>query len=87
MLSCELHNPYQGIDASQNTRHNIKDIGGQPLLMGIYVDGITDIGRIENVHFKSNDESFALAPWMLNQIGGLWPCHPLREPPPSATSS
>ena len=66
VLSCELRNPYQGIDASQNTRHNIKDIGGQPLLLGIYVDGITDIGRIENVHFKSNDASFALAPWMLN---------------------
>ena len=48
----ELLNPYQGIDASQNERHNIRNISGQPLRRGIWVDAIYDIGRIENVHFN-----------------------------------
>lgn len=66
VLSCELHNPYQGIDASRNIRHNIKDIAGQPLRMGIFVDGVTDIGRIENVHFHASIFSFGLANWTMN---------------------
>ena len=48
----ELLNPYQGIDASQNERHNIRNISGQPLRRGIWVADIYDIGRIENVHFN-----------------------------------
>jgi hypothetical protein len=48
----ELLNPYRGIDASQNERHNIRNIAGQPLRQGIWVDAIYDIGRIENVHFN-----------------------------------
>jgi hypothetical protein len=48
----ELLNPFQGIDASHNERHNIRNITGQPLLRGIWVDAIYDIGRIENVHFN-----------------------------------
>ena len=48
----ELLNPYQGIDASQNERHNVRNITGQPLRRGIWVDAIYDIGRIENVHFN-----------------------------------
>jgi hypothetical protein len=48
----ELLNPYQGIDASRNERHNIRNISGQPLRRGIWVDAIYDIGRIENVHFN-----------------------------------
>jgi Pectate lyase superfamily protein len=48
----ELLNPYQGIDASQNERHNVRNITGQPLRRGIRVDAIYDIGRIENVHFN-----------------------------------
>lgn len=48
----ELLNPYQGIDASRNERHNIRNICGQPLRRGIWVDAIYDIGRIENVHFN-----------------------------------
>ena len=48
----ELLNPYQGIDASQNERHNIRNVTGQPLRRGIWVDAIYDIGRIENVHFN-----------------------------------
>ncbi len=52
VLQVELLNPYNGIDASQNERHLIRDVHGQPLRRGIYVDAIYDIGRIENVHFN-----------------------------------
>jgi hypothetical protein len=51
-LDIELLNPYQGIDASRNERHNMRNISGQPLRRGIWVDAIYDIGRIENVHFN-----------------------------------
>lgn len=52
VFEIELLNPYQGIDASQNERHNIRNVTGQPLRRGIWVDAIYDIGRIENVHFN-----------------------------------
>ncbi len=52
VLAVELLNPYNGIDATQNERHLIRDVSGQPLRRGVYVDQIYDIGRIENVHFN-----------------------------------
>jgi Pectate lyase superfamily protein len=52
VLGVELLNPYNGIDAAQNERHLIRDVQGQPLRRGIYVDNILDIGRIEDVHFN-----------------------------------
>jgi hypothetical protein len=52
VIAVELLNPYNGIDASKNERHLIRDVQGQPLRRGIYVDAIYDIGRIENVHFN-----------------------------------
>ncbi|MCL2304593.1 MAG: glycoside hydrolase family 55 protein [Planctomycetaceae bacterium] len=52
VLDCELLNPYKGIDASKNERHLIRNISGQPIRLGVYVDSIYDIGRIENVHFN-----------------------------------
>jgi len=52
VLAVELLNPYNGIDASRNERHLIRDVHGQPLRRGIFVDVIYDIGRIENVHFN-----------------------------------
>jgi hypothetical protein len=52
VLQVELLNPYNGIDATQNERHLIRDVHGQPLRRGILVDRIYDIGRIENVHFN-----------------------------------
>ncbi len=58
VLSVELLNPYNGIDASQNERHLIRDVQGQPLRRGIWVDAIYDIGRIEDVHFN---------PWWSNK--------------------
>jgi len=52
VLDVELLNPYNGIDASQNERHLIRNVHGQPLRRGVWVDSIYDIGRIENVHFN-----------------------------------
>ena len=52
ILSVELLNPYNGIDARHNERHLVRDVQGQPLRRGIFVDDIYDIGRIENVHFN-----------------------------------
>jgi hypothetical protein len=52
VLEVELLNPFNGIDATQNNRHLIRDVSGQPLRRGVLVDGIYDIGRIENVHFN-----------------------------------
>ena len=52
VLDVELLNPFQGIDATHNERHLIRNVQGQPLRRGIYVDSIYDIGRIENVHFN-----------------------------------
>lgn len=58
VLAIEMLNPYNGIDASRNERHLIRDVHGQPLRRGILVDAIFDIGRIENVHFN---------PWWSNR--------------------
>ena len=52
VLEVELLNPYNGIDATDNERHLIRDVSGQPLRRGIYADAIYDIGRIEDVHFN-----------------------------------
>lgn len=52
VLAVELLNPYNGIDAAHNERHLIRDVSGQPLRRGVFVDDIYDIGRIENVHFN-----------------------------------
>ncbi len=52
VLAVELLNPYNGIDTSKSERHLIRDVQGQPLRRGVYVDQIYDIGRIENVHFN-----------------------------------
>jgi hypothetical protein len=52
VLAVELLNPYNGIDATRNERHLIRDVQGQPLRRGIFADKIYDIGRIEDVHFN-----------------------------------
>ena len=48
----ELINSYRGIRAVGAIRHLIRDVTGQPLRVGIYIDQIYDIGRIENVHWN-----------------------------------
>ncbi len=52
VLAVEMLNPYNGIDATDNERHLIRDVHGQPLRRGVLVDSIYDIGRVENVHFN-----------------------------------
>ena len=52
VLGVELLNPYNGIDASENERHLIRNVQGQPIRRGVFVDAIYDIGRLENVHFN-----------------------------------
>jgi hypothetical protein len=52
VLAVELLNPYNGIDATKNERHLIRDVQGQPLRRGVWIDAIYDIGRVENVHFN-----------------------------------
>lgn len=52
VVDVELLNPYQGIELVGAHRHLIRNVQGQPLRTGIYVDAIYDIGRIENVHWN-----------------------------------
>ncbi len=52
VLDVELLNPFNGIDATRNERHLIRNVHGQPIRRGVWVDSIYDIGRIENVHFN-----------------------------------
>ena len=66
VLDVELLNPYNGIDASHNERHLIRNVQGQPLRRGILVDVIYDIGRIENVHFN---------PWWSMKKAYQWQLH------------
>ena len=48
-----LVNPYQGVDFGTRvaSRHFIRNLYGQPLRRGLFVDCCLDVGRIENVHF------------------------------------
>jgi len=48
----EMLNPFNGIDATQNERHLIRNVHGQPIRRGVFMDSIYDIGRLENVHFN-----------------------------------
>jgi hypothetical protein len=50
--NCELVNPYKAIDASKNQRALVRNIHGQPIALGVFVDTVYDIGRIENVHWN-----------------------------------
>jgi hypothetical protein len=48
-----LLNPYQGIDFASypSGRHLIRNVWGQPLYVGIFIDQSLDVGRIQNIHF------------------------------------
>ena len=54
VIDVTLVNAYQGIDfgTHHNELHVIRNVFGCCLRRGIYIDGCTDIGRIENVHFN-----------------------------------
>ncbi|MFA7288497.1 MAG: glycosyl hydrolase family 28-related protein [Melioribacteraceae bacterium] len=56
VIDVTLANPYKAIDFGtfSNELHFIRNVYGQPLKIGIFVDNCTDIGRIENVHFNPN---------------------------------
>lgn len=56
IIDITLANPYKAIDFGtySNELHYIRNVYGQPLKIGIFVDNCTDIGRIENVHFNPN---------------------------------
>ena len=51
-MDVELLNPYNGVDVSNSPRYLVRNVHGQPLHIGLYVDAIYDIGRIENVHWN-----------------------------------
>lgn len=53
IVDCLLVNPYNGVDFGTYPcgRHYIRNLYGQPLRRGIFVDQCYDVGRIENVHF------------------------------------
>jgi len=70
IVDCLLVNPYQGVDfGTRNSgRHYIRNLYGQPLRRGIFVDKCYDIGRIENVHFWpfwNWEEKTGTAAWMI----------------------
>ncbi|UCH33583.1 MAG: hypothetical protein JSV65_13565 [Armatimonadota bacterium] len=52
IVDCLLVNPYLGVDFGTRPagRHYIRNLYGQPLRKGIFVDQCYDVGRIENVH-------------------------------------
>ncbi|MCL6627968.1 MAG: hypothetical protein K6U00_00025 [Armatimonadetes bacterium] len=69
IVDCLLVNPYQGVDfgTRHSGRHYIRNLYGQPLRRGIYVDKCFDIGRIENVHFWpfwTWDEKSGIREWL-----------------------
>ncbi|MEW6237187.1 MAG: glycosyl hydrolase family 28-related protein [Candidatus Omnitrophota bacterium] len=53
VMDLTLVNAYQGIKfGAPHELHYIRNIFGCVLRRGIFIDGCTDIGRIENVHFN-----------------------------------
>jgi len=69
IVDCLLVNPYQGVDfgTHESGRHYIRNLYGQPLRRGIFVDKCYDVGRIENVHFWpfwSSDKKSDIQDWL-----------------------
>jgi len=53
VMDMTMVNPYVGIDLSlKHELHLVRNVFGCPLRKGIVIDGCTDIGRVENVHFN-----------------------------------
>ncbi|MCX7014326.1 MAG: glycosyl hydrolase family 28-related protein [Candidatus Sumerlaeota bacterium] len=44
---------YQGVKLQVAPCHLVRNLSGSPILTGLYIDMVHDIGRVENVHFKS----------------------------------
>jgi len=69
IIDCLLVNPYNAVDfgSRPSGRHYIRNLYGQPLRRGIFVDKCYDIGRIENVHFWpfwTWDEKSGIREWL-----------------------
>ncbi len=69
IVDCLLLNPYQAVDLGTNPsgRHYIRNLYGQPLRRGIFIDKCYDVGRIENVHFWpfwNWDDKTGIQKWM-----------------------
>lgn len=88
IIDVTLINPYKGVDfgTNHNELHYISNLYGQPLKTGIYVNRVTDVGRIENVHFnphfwmrsglpnapkESNDEKYKLFEYLKQNFTGF----------------
>jgi hypothetical protein len=52
VIDVELLNPYKGIKAGRGGRHYVRNVYGQPLHTGIFVDEAYDCCRLENVHWN-----------------------------------
>jgi hypothetical protein len=52
VVDVELLNVWNGIQAVGAARHYISRVQGQPANIGIFIDQIYDIGRVENVHWN-----------------------------------
>ena len=53
IVDCLLVNPYKAVDFGTRVagRHYIRNLYGQPLYRGLFIDQCYDVGRVENVHF------------------------------------
>ena len=71
VLDVVLHNPYQGIGigvgGQMSWRHLIRNVQGQPLLTGLFIDNVRDIGRVENVHWLYQMFSAAFLQFQINE--------------------
>jgi hypothetical protein len=52
VLDCELLNPYNAIKVMKGGRQNVRNVCGQPLHIGVFVDEAGDCCRLENVHWN-----------------------------------
>jgi hypothetical protein len=52
VLDSELLNPYNGIKVEKGGRQNVRNVCGQPLHIGLFVDEAYDCCRLENVHWN-----------------------------------
>ena len=56
VIDVVLTNPYQALDFGTHSceLHTVRNVFGQPLKTGVFIDQCYDIGRLENVHFNPN---------------------------------
>lgn len=68
----ELLNPYHGIKIEKGGRQSARDVCGQPLHIGLFVDTAYDCCRLENVHWNPYwTYQSPLGDWQLNNGTGF----------------